>query len=83
MHRTPLALLFQYRELRTPGVYTVLKSYDVMRGTATTVAMIATKKCHDANRKVCAAFGAAMQAAETTLERDRRYGAEFLEDTGG
>lgn len=83
MHRTPLAPLFQYLELKTPGVHTVLKSYDVIRGPATTVVMIATKKFRDANPKVCAAFVAAMQATETTIERDRRYEAEFLEGTGG
>ena len=45
---------FYYYELATPGVHQVLKSYDVVGGKHTNGTLVATKKFHDANPKICA-----------------------------
>lgn len=67
---------YQYRELKTAGIRTVLNSHDVMGGPASTVVIIATKKFRDANPKVYAAFVAAMKEADDTIMRDKRHAAE-------
>jgi sulfonate transport system substrate-binding protein len=67
---------YQYRELKRPGVHTVLSSNDVMGGAATTVVVIAPKRFRDANPKIFAAFVAAMQEADDIIKRNRKHAAE-------
>lgn len=71
---------FQYRELKAPGIHTVLNSYDVLGGPATTVGIIAPSKFRDAHPKIVAAFLAAMEEANTTIRRDRRHAAQVYLD---
>ena len=71
---------FQYRELENPNVRTVLNSYDVTDGPATTVAMIATSRFREANPKIVAAFVAAMNEANALIGRDVRRAAQIYID---
>ena len=73
---------YNVRELKSPGIHTVLDSETVMGGPATTVVVIASKRFRDANPKLYSAFLAAMREADETIRRDKRHAAEvYLQAT--
>jgi len=71
---------FQYQELKTPGVHTILNSYDVVGPMSTFNVMYSTKTFHDANPKLYKAFLAAFQEAVDSINRDKRAAAQAYVD---
>jgi len=67
---------FQYEELKAPGMHKVLSSYDVLGGPATFNVVWTTKKFHDENPKIYAAFVAALDDAEAQINHDKRAAAQ-------
>jgi NitT/TauT family transport system substrate-binding protein len=67
---------FQYQELEQKGVHRVLNSYDVLGGPATFNVVWTTKKFHDENPKIYAAFVAALDDATAQINADKRKAAE-------
>ncbi|GAC1330631.1 MAG: ABC transporter substrate-binding protein [Beijerinckiaceae bacterium] len=63
-------------ELANPGVHAVLNSSDVMGGPVSNGVVFGTKKFHDANPKVMAAFSGAMDVAMNMIKTDPRRAAE-------
>lgn len=72
---------FQYRELEDPAVHTILNSYDVLGGPATTVVMLGTKRFHDENPKLYQAFLGAVEEATNIINKDKRHAAQVYLDT--
>jgi NitT/TauT family transport system substrate-binding protein len=73
---------YNVRELKKPGIHTVLDSESVMGGPASTVVIITSKRFHDGNPKVYAAFLAAMRDANDVIRNDKRHAAEvYLQAT--
>lgn len=68
---------FQYEELQHPGVHTVLNSFKVLGGPATFNLVWTTQKFHDQNPKTYAAFVAALQEAENTINHDKHAAAAY------
>lgn len=68
---------FQYEELQHRGVHTVLNSFKVLGGPATFNLVWTTKKFHDQNPKTYAAFVAALQEAENTINHDKHAAAAY------
>lgn len=68
---------FYHYELATPGVHTVLKSYDTLGGPATNGVMIMSKKFYDANPKVSAAVYAAVTEANEFINKKPGEAAEI------
>jgi NitT/TauT family transport system substrate-binding protein len=68
---------FYYYELATPGIHQVLKSYDVVGGKHTNGVLIATKKFHDANPKICAAVVTAFEQANAYIKAHPREAAQI------
>jgi NitT/TauT family transport system substrate-binding protein len=68
---------FYYIELATPGVHKVLHSYEVAGGRHTNGVLMASKKFHDANPKVCAAVVAALDEANGFIKANPRKAAEI------
>ncbi|HEY4140451.1 MAG TPA: ABC transporter substrate-binding protein [Pseudolabrys sp.] len=68
---------FYYYELAKPGIHQVLKSYDVVGGKHTNGVLIATKKFHDANPKICAVVIAAFNEANTYIKANPREAAQI------
>lgn len=68
---------FQYRELRHPGIRTVLASNDVLGGSASTVVIVAPARFRAANPKIFGAYLAAMKEANELIRNDRRRAAEL------
>ena len=66
---------FQYQEL-AKGMHRVLNSYDVLGGPATFNVVWTTKKFHDENPKIYAAFVAALDEATAEINKDKRKAAE-------
>ncbi len=71
---------FYYYELATPGVHQVLKSYDVVGGKHTNGVLVATKKFHDANPKICAVVVAAFNEADAFIKAHPREAAQMYKD---
>jgi len=72
---------FQYRELEAPGVHTILNSYDVLGGPATTVVMLGTRRFHEENPKLYRAFLEAAAEATAIIKQDKRHAAQVYLDT--
>ncbi|HRD76964.1 MAG TPA: ABC transporter substrate-binding protein [Hyphomicrobiaceae bacterium] len=71
---------FQYQQLKTPGIRTILNSYDVLGGPGTFNLLWTTKKFHDENPKVYAAFVAALGEAIETINKGKPKAAlRYLE----
>jgi NitT/TauT family transport system substrate-binding protein len=66
---------YYYYELATPGIHQVLKSYDVFGGRHTNGVLLATKRFHDANPKICAAVMAAFEEADAFIKANPREAA--------
>jgi NitT/TauT family transport system substrate-binding protein len=67
---------FYYYELATPGIHQVLKSYDTLGARHTNGVLIASKKFHDANPKICAAMVAAFEEADAFIKAHPREAAQ-------
>ena len=68
---------YYYYELATPGIHQVLKSYDVVGGKHTNGTLVATKKFHDANPKICAVVIAAFKEANAFIKAHPREAAQI------
>jgi NitT/TauT family transport system substrate-binding protein len=68
---------FYYYELAKPGIHQVLKSYDVVGGKHTNGTLVATKKFHDANPKICAVVVAAFNEANAFIKAHPREAAQI------
>jgi NitT/TauT family transport system substrate-binding protein len=74
---------FYYYELAAPGIHQVLKSYDAWGGRHTNGVLLASKRFHDANPKICAAVLAAQTEANELIKADPKGCAKiYLEMTG-
>jgi len=75
---------FHQRERRDPAVRTIMNSNDVMGGDTTFTMISTTRRFHDENPKVYAAFIAALQDAIDMIRKDPRGAAAvLLESLGG
>ena len=73
---------YQQLELKDPRVHLVLDSNDVIGGPLSNAVVFGTRKFHDANPKVVAAFLGALEEANAIIDRDPRRAAEvYLEMT--
>jgi NitT/TauT family transport system substrate-binding protein len=74
---------YYYYELAMPGMRSVMKSYDVAGGKHTNGVLVATRKFHDANPKICAAVLAAQKEANAFIAAEPRKTADiYLSMTG-
>jgi NitT/TauT family transport system substrate-binding protein len=71
---------YYYKEIATPGIHTVLKSYDVLGGPSTNNVIWTTQKFHDGNPKLYAAFFAAYKESIDLINRDPKKGAQIFQD---
>lgn len=72
------------RELKSPGVRTIMNTDDVMGGSTTFTMISTTQKFHDQNPKVYAAFVAALKEAQEMIANDKAGAAKvLLESMGG
>lgn len=72
------------REMKTPGIRTIQNSDDVMGGSTTFTMVSTTKRFHDENPKVYAAFVAALEEAQAMIKADKQGAAKVLiESMGG
>jgi len=72
------------RELKSPGVRTIMNSDDVMGGSTTFTMISTTQKFHDQNPKVYAAFVAALKEAQEMIMKDKPDAVKvLLESMGG
>jgi NitT/TauT family transport system substrate-binding protein len=67
---------FQYQQLKTPGIRTVLNSYDVLGGPATFNVVWTTSKFRTENPKLYDAFVKALDEATAIINRDKKAAAE-------
>lgn len=67
---------FQYQQLKSQGIRTLVNSYDVLGGPATFNLVWTTTKFHDENPKVYAAFYKAFQEAINTINKDKPTAAQ-------
>ena len=68
---------FQYMELQTTGIHTVLNSFDVTDGPHTFNLVWTTQKFVDTNPKTYAAFLKAFEVAIATINKDKKAAAEL------
>ena len=74
---------FQYTALASPGVRTVLNSYDIMGGPNTFLMVWATNKFREANPKIYKAVLDALREATASINADKRRAAEMYVKEGG
>lgn len=74
---------FQNYALETPGITTVLNSYDVMGGPNTFLMVWATNKFREANPKTYKAVFDAMKEATAMINADKKRAAEIYVQEGG
>ena len=67
---------FQYQQLKTPGIRTVLNSYEVLGGPATFNVVWTTSKFRSENPKLYDAFVKALDEATAIINRDKKAAAE-------
>jgi NitT/TauT family transport system substrate-binding protein len=73
---------FQYQQLESPEVHTVLNSFDVMGGSHTFTAIWAPAKFRDQNPVLYKAFVAALKEATEIVNKDKRAAAAlWIEDS--
>lgn len=70
---------FYAREIKTPGIHTVLRSYDVLGGPATNNLIWTTQKFHDENPKTYAVFLDAYKAAIDLINKDPVKAAQIYQ----
>ncbi|HWL27779.1 MAG TPA: ABC transporter substrate-binding protein [Burkholderiaceae bacterium] len=66
------------RELKTQGIRTIQNTDDVMGGSTTFTMVSTTKRFHDENPKVYAAFVAALEEAQAMIKADKQAAAKVL-----
>ncbi len=72
------------RELKSPGVRTIMNTDDVMGGSTTFTMISTTQKFHDQNPKVYAAFVAALKESQEMIMKDKPRAVKvLLESMGG
>jgi len=71
---------FHQRELKLPGVRTIMSSNAVMGGPSTFTLLYPTSRFHDANPKALAAFSTALEEAILSLNADKRAAAQTFID---
>jgi len=71
---------FYYKEIATPGIHTVLKSYDVLGGPSTNNLIWTTQRFRDENPKLYAAFFAAYEEAIDLINKDPRRAAQIFQN---
>ena len=71
---------FAYVERRTPGVHTVLKSYDILGGPATLNLVWSTVAYGKSNPRIHRAFVAALQEADRAIKSDPAKAAQTYLD---
>ncbi len=72
------------RELKSPGVRTIMNTDDVMGGSTTFTMISTTQKFHDQNPKVYGAFVAALKEAQELIMKDKPGAVKvLLESMGG
>ncbi len=75
---------FDQRELKSPGVRTIMNTDEVMGGSTTFTMISTTQKFHDQNPKVYAAFVAALKEAQDMIANDKAGAVKvLLESMGG
>lgn len=67
---------FQYQQLKTPGISTVVNSFEVLGGPATFNLVWTTTKFHDENPKVYGAFLEAFKEAIDAVNNDKKKAAQ-------
>lgn len=67
---------FQYQQLKTPGIRTLVNSYDVLGGPATFNLVWTTTKFYDENPKVSATFYKAFEEAINAINKDKPTAAQ-------
>jgi NitT/TauT family transport system substrate-binding protein len=67
---------FQYQQLKTAGIHTLVNSYDVLGGPATFNLVWTTAKFHDENPKTYATFFMAFQEAVDAINKDKPTAAQ-------
>jgi NitT/TauT family transport system substrate-binding protein len=71
---------FQYQQLKTPGIHTLVNSYDVLGGPATFNVVWTTTKFHDENPKTVNVFVQAFEEAIAAINKDKARAAQrYLE----
>jgi len=70
---------FYYKEIKTPGIHTVLKSYDVLGGPSTNNLVWTTTKFHDDNPKTYAVFFSAYKDAIDLINKDPARAAKIYQ----
>jgi NitT/TauT family transport system substrate-binding protein len=72
------------RELKAPGVRTIMNTDDVMGGSTTFTMISTTQKFHDQNPKVYGAFVLALKEAQEMIKQDKAGAVKvLLESMGG
>jgi NitT/TauT family transport system substrate-binding protein len=71
---------FHQRELKLPGVRTIMSSNAVMGGPSTFTLLYTTSRFHDANPKAFAAFAKALEEAILSFNADKRAAAQTFID---
>lgn len=71
------------REAKDPNIRTIQNSDDVMGGSTTFTMVSTTKRFHDQNPKVYAAFVAALKEAQEMIKTDKEGAAKVLIDSMG
>jgi NitT/TauT family transport system substrate-binding protein len=66
------------REMQTDGIRTIQNSDDVMGGSTTFTMVSTTKRFHDQNPKLYAAFVAALEEAQAMIKADKQGAAKVL-----
>ena len=74
---------YQYTALATPGVRTVLNSYDVMGGPNTFLMMWSTNKFREANPKTFRAVLDALKEATASINADKKRAVDIYVREGG
>ena len=73
---------FQYMQLDSPDIHTVLNSYDVMDGPHTFTAIWCSAKFRDGSPAMYKAFVAALKEATEIVNKDKRKAAQYwIEDS--
>ncbi len=71
---------FQYRQLQTPGVRTLLSSFDILGGPASLIVLYGTEKFRKENPKTLAATIAALNEATELIKADKKRAAQIYLD---
>lgn len=74
---------FQYQEKKAPGVRAILNNYDILGGPATFNVVWASGKFYNANPKAYGAFVAALEQAQSIINRDKRAAAKVYKRMTG